>query len=188
MRGPGRPGKAQPPPGEMTDVVPESVPGGALLFLVAGDVEDLRAGADREIAEGAEIAVLIAHDLAVSAHQLQIDEDHPQRGNDFLPPDEQIEILSHLHVMAAIDIRQPLFHAVQTLPGVKIVVEIDVLIALGRAVGVLIAHANERIGKARQRPRLGIQAGEDETGLNRGQRQPLFYPAEGVQPRGGFVR
>ncbi len=31
-------------------------------------------------------------------------------------------------------------------------------------------------------------AGEDETGLNRGQRQPLFYPAEGVQPRGGFVR
>ncbi len=89
--------------------------------------------------------------------------------------------------MAAIDIR-PLFHAVQTLPGVKIVVEIDVLIALGRAVGVLIAHANERIGKARQRPRLGIQAGEDETGLNRGQRQPLFYPAEGVQPRGGFVR
>ncbi len=62
------------------------------------------------------------------------------------------------------------------------------LIALGRAIGVLIAHANERIGKARQRPRLGIQAGEDETGLNRGQRQPLFYPAEGVQPRGGFVR
>ncbi len=108
MRGPGRPGKAQPPPGEMTGAVPESVPGGALLFLMAGDVEDLRAGADRKIAEGAEIAALIAHDLAVSAHLLQIDEDHPQRGNDFLPPDEQIEILSHLHIVAAIDIRQPL--------------------------------------------------------------------------------
>ncbi len=62
------------------------------------------------------------------------------------------------------------------------------LIALGRAIGVLIAHADQRGGKARQRPRLGIQAGEDETDLNRGQRQPLFYPAEGVQPRGGFVR
>ncbi len=119
MRGPGRPGKAQPPPGEMTSAVPESVPGGALLFLMAGDVEDLRAGADRKIAEGAEIAALIAHDLAVSAHLLQIVRS-PQRGNDFLPPDEQIEILSHLHIVAAIDIRQPLFHAVQTLPGVKI--------------------------------------------------------------------
>ncbi len=71
MRGPGRPGKAQPPPGEMTGAVPESVPGGALLFLMAGDVEDLRAGADRKIAEGAEIAALIAHDLAVSAHLLR---------------------------------------------------------------------------------------------------------------------
>ncbi len=68
-----RPGQAQPPPGEMTGVVPESVPGGAPLFLMAGDVEDLRAGADREIAEGAEIAALIAHDLAVGAHLLQID-------------------------------------------------------------------------------------------------------------------
>ena len=108
------------------------MPGGAPLFLMAGEVEDLRAGADREIAEGAEVAALIAHDLAVGAHLLKIDQDHPQRGNDFLPPDEQIEILRHLHVVAAVNIRQPFFHAVQTLPGVKIIVEIDVLIALSR--------------------------------------------------------
>ena len=170
MRGPGRPGKAQPPPGEMTGVVPESVPGGAPLFLMAGDIEDLRAGADREITHGTEIAALIAHDLAVGAHPLQIDEDHAQRRNDFLPPDKQIEIFRHLHVVAAIDIRQPLFHAVQTLPGVKIVVEIDVLIALGRAVGLLIAHADQRSGKVRQRPRLRIQAGEDKARFYCGQR------------------
>ena len=47
---------------------------------MAGDVEDLRAGADREIAEGAEIAALIAHDLAVSAHLLQIEDVYKRQG------------------------------------------------------------------------------------------------------------
>lgn len=61
-------------------------------------------------------------------------------------------------------------------------------ITLDRAVGVLIVHADQRYGKARQRSRLGIKAGEDKSRLDGGQRQPLFYPAEGVQPRGGFVR
>lgn len=58
------------------------------------------------------------------------------------------------------------------------------LIALSRAVGVLIAHADQRIGKARQRPRLRIRAGEDKARFYRGQRQASLYPAESVQPRG----
>lgn len=62
------------------------------------------------------------------------------------------------------------------------------LVPFGRAVGVHVAHADQLIGKARWRHVGVIQRAEAEFGLDRGQRQPLLHPAEGVEPRLRFVR
>lgn len=112
-------------------------------------IQNLRAGPDREIAQRGKITSLIAENLAVGAHLLQIDKDHAQRRNDFLAPDEQRQIVRHLHIVTAIDIRQTFLHTLQTLPGIEVIVEINMLVAFGRAVGVLVTHSHQRAGEGR---------------------------------------
>ncbi|MOA49480.1 hypothetical protein D3C78_1723640 [compost metagenome] len=85
--------------------------------------------------------------------------------------------------MAAINIRQPFLDPVQTLPGVEIIVQINMLVALRRAVGIHITHSNQFVGKLRQRCIAVIQAAKAEFGIHRRERQTLLHPAKGVQPR-----
>ncbi|MNC50415.1 hypothetical protein D3C75_996530 [compost metagenome] len=61
-------------------------------------------GGHREVGQLVEAAPGVAEDLAVAAVGLQIDHDQTEGGHDLFAPDEQVQLVGDLVVVAAVGV------------------------------------------------------------------------------------
>ncbi len=110
-------------------------------------IEDLAVGADRKVRQLIEGRTGIAEDLAVAAVLLQVDQYQAQGGDDLFAPDEQVQLLGDLVVMATVGIAQALLYALEALPGIELIVEINVLVHFAGAIAIQVAQPDQFSGR-----------------------------------------
>ena len=67
------------------------------------------------------------------------------------------------------------------------VVQINMLIALGRTVGIHVTHAHQFIGETWRCSDSVVQRAKTKFNIDGGQRQPLLYPTKGIQSYLRFI-
>lgn len=110
-------------------------------------VENLAVRADRKVRQFIEGRPGITEDLAVAAVLLQVDQHQAEGRDDLLAPDEQVQLIGDLVVVTTVGVAQALLDALEALPGIELIVEVDVFVDFTWAVAIQVAQAAQFAGR-----------------------------------------